>query len=90
MIVITPFKLLIVALFLVVMVVLFLSGRAITRDKKREDGSDAFRALSWRAGLSLFTFVLLLVAMFTGVIKPNATPGTEGVPSSNQNLEQQQ
>lgn len=77
MIVLTPFKLLVIALFLFVMVMLFVSGRAITKEKKREDHSDAFRALSWRAGLSLFTFVLLLIAMFSGVIKPNPTPGTE-------------
>jgi O-antigen/teichoic acid export membrane protein len=84
MIVITPIKLLIIALFLVVTVALFISGRAITQEKKREDNSDAFRALSWRVGLSLLTFALLIAAMFMGAIKPNPTPGTEGAASPNQ------
>lgn len=84
MIVLTPIKLLFIALFLVVMVALFISGRAITREKKRQDGTDALRALSWRAGLSLVTFILILIAMFTGAIKPNPTPGTEGGQTNSQ------
>lgn len=86
MIVITPIKLLIILLFLVIMVALFISGRAITQEKKRDDHSDAFRALSWRVGLSLATFVLLIAAMFMGAIKPNPTPGTEGAQSQTQAL----
>lgn len=84
MIVITPIKLLIIALFLVVAIALFISGRAITQEKKRDDNSDAFRALSWRVGLSLLTFALLLIAMFMGAIKPNPTPGTEKPVGSSQ------
>jgi O-antigen/teichoic acid export membrane protein len=84
MIVITPIKLLIIALFLVITVALFISGRAITQEKKRDDNSDAFRALSWRVGLSLLTFALLLVAMFMGAIKPNPTPGSESYPTQSQ------
>jgi O-antigen/teichoic acid export membrane protein len=84
MIVITPIKLLIIALFLVITVALFISGRAITQEKKRDDNSDAFRALSWRVGLSLLTFALLLVAMFMGVIKPNPTPGSASSPTQSQ------
>jgi O-antigen/teichoic acid export membrane protein len=84
MIVITPIKLLIIALFLVITVALFISGRAITQEKKRDDNSDAFRALSWRVGLSLLTFALLLVAMFMGAIKPNPTPGSASSPTQSQ------
>lgn len=45
----------------------------LVRDDRRTDGM--VRALSWRIGLSVVLFLLLLLAWRTGMISPHAVGG---------------
>jgi putative copper export protein len=63
---------LVVVLFLII--ILYALGSALfflVRDNKTDE-TRVVKALSWRIGLSLFLFVLLLVAFSLGWITPHA------------------
>ena len=66
------FKLFVVALLLVVV---FSLGQALFYMIKDEGKSDRMvKALSWRIGLSVFIFLLLLIGQATGLITPHGLP----------------
>lgn len=63
------FKTIIVALLLVVV---FSLGQALfflIRDESKSDRM--LRSLTWRIGLSVFIFILLLIGQATGLIQPH-------------------
>ncbi len=63
------FKIVIVVLLLVV---IFSLGQALFYLIKDEGKSDRMlRSLTWRIGLSVFIFVLLLIGQATGLITPH-------------------
>ena len=63
------FKTIIVILLLVV---LFSLGQALFFLIKDESKSDRmFKALTWRIGLSVFIFILLLIGQAVGLIQPH-------------------
>ena len=63
------FKIIVVVLLLVV---IFSLGQALFYMIKDEGKSDRMvKALSWRIGLSVFIFLLLLIGQATGLITPH-------------------
>ena len=63
------FKIIVVILLLVV---IFSLGQALFYMVKDEGKSDRMvKALSWRIGLSVFIFLLLLIGQATGLITPH-------------------
>ena len=63
------FKLLIV---LLLFIVIFSLGQALFYLIKDEGKSDRMvKALSWRIGLSVFIFILLLIGQAVGLIQPH-------------------
>ncbi|TQV73759.1 twin transmembrane helix small protein [Aliikangiella marina] len=64
-------KLLIVAVMLIVLFSLFRSLYFLATEK---DSKKTVNNLSWRIGLSILLFILLIVGMFTGVIEPHGLP----------------
>ena len=63
------FKIIIVALLLVV---IFSLGQALfylVRDESKSD--KMLKSLTWRIGLSVFIFILLLIGQATGLIQPH-------------------
>jgi Protein of unknown function (DUF2909) len=63
------FKYLIIALLVLI---LFSLGKALfyLSSAKPEDGGKMVKALAWRIGLSVFLFLLLIVAYYQGWIQP--------------------
>ena len=63
------FKIIVVVLLFVV---IFSLGQALFYMVKDEGKSDRMvKALSWRIGLSVFIFILLLIGQATGLITPH-------------------
>ena len=63
------FKIVIIALLLIV---LFSLGTAMIHLVKGKGQSDkVVKALTWRIGLSVFIFILLLIGQATGLITPH-------------------
>ena len=66
------FKIIVVVMLLVV---IFSLGQALFYMIKDEGKSDRMvKALSWRIGLSVFIFLLLLIGQATGLITPHGLP----------------
>ncbi|MFW2372241.1 MAG: twin transmembrane helix small protein [Gammaproteobacteria bacterium] len=66
------FKIVIIALLLVVLISL---GSAMIHLVKGKGQSDKMvKALTWRIGLSVFIFILLLIGQATGLITPHGLP----------------
>jgi len=63
------FKLIIIALLAAVILQMALGLKAMYRKESNKD--DMARALTWRVGLSIGLFLLLLVGMGLGWITPN-------------------
>jgi len=63
------FKLVIVGLFVIIVIVLGQAFVRLVEDRGR--GTRTVRALSWRIGLSLLLFVLLIIGYFMGWIHPH-------------------
>ncbi|MHB1543935.1 MAG: twin transmembrane helix small protein [Gammaproteobacteria bacterium] len=63
------FKLIIVGLFVIIVVVLARAFVNLVEDRGR--GTRTVRALSWRIGLSLLLFALLILGYFMGWIHPH-------------------
>lgn len=63
------FKLIIVGLFIAIVVVLAQAFVSLVKD--RGEGTRTVRALSWRIGLSLLLFALLIIGYFMGWIHPH-------------------
>ena len=63
------FKYLVMAMLALIVISL---GRALffLTSRKPEDGAKMVKALAWRIGLSVFLFVLLIVAYYSGWIEP--------------------
>jgi Protein of unknown function (DUF2909) len=63
------FKYLVIAMLVLILISL---GRALffLTSRKPEDGAKMVKALAWRIGLSVFLFVLLIVAYYSGWIEP--------------------
>ena len=64
-------KVLIIASLLAILYTLGSSFYFLIRDKG--EGSRTVRRLTWRVGLSLLLFLLILAAMATGLIKPGSS-----------------
>ena len=63
------FKIIIIALL---MIVIFSLGSAMIHLVKGKGQSDKMvNALTWRIGLSIFIFILLLIGQATGLITPH-------------------
>lgn len=68
-------KILIAVFFLIIIYSLFSALYYMFKGGK-DDGGKMVRQLSWRIGLSLAFFLLLLVAIKTGIIQPHPiSPG---------------
>jgi hypothetical protein len=63
------FKILVVLLLLVVVSALFSGMYYMMKDKGKSDR--AVKALTWRIGLSLVLFALLMIGAATGLIQPH-------------------
>lgn len=66
-------KVVIVAILAAIAVSLFSALVFLLRDQRR--GERMVRALSWRIGLSLLLFVLLMLGYLTGLIPPQGVTG---------------
>ncbi len=57
---------------MLLLIVLFSLGQALFYLMKDEGKSDrVLKALTWRIGLSVFIFILLLIGQATGLIQPH-------------------
>jgi len=63
------FKILVVILLLVIVSALFSGMYYMMKDKGKSDR--LVKALTWRIGISLTLFVILLVGAWTGMIEPH-------------------
>jgi len=63
------FKVLVVILLLVVVSALFSGMYYMMKDKGKSDR--AVKALTWRIGISVALFAILLIGAWTGVIEPH-------------------
>ena len=63
------FKTIIVILLLVVLFSLFQALFFLIKDESKSDRM--LKALTWRIGLSVFIFILLLIGQATGLIQPH-------------------
>ncbi len=71
------FKIVIVALFIVIVATLFQGLWFLFKD--RGESTRTVRALSWRIGLSLVLFLLLMLGYWLGWIHPHGIqPGMPG------------
>ena len=66
------FKIVIVGLFIAIILSLTSAMVALLRDRGR--GTATVRALTWRIGLSLLLFALLLIGYALGWIHPHPSP----------------
>jgi hypothetical protein len=62
------FKIVIISLLIVV---LFSLGSALAAMARGDKSGKMVRALSWRIGLSVFIFILLLIGQAMGLITPH-------------------
>jgi putative copper export protein len=67
------FKILVVLLLLVIMSALFSGMYYMMKDKGKSDR--AVKALTWRIGLSVALFALLMIGAATGLIEPHGVNG---------------
>ncbi len=67
-------KLLIVLTLIAIVFSLGAGFFSLMRDKSDSRSRGTVRALSWRIGLSIFLFVLIILGILTGVIEPNPSP----------------
>ncbi len=63
-------KILFLAIFIVILVSLALALRHIIWPKDQQHAQKAVQALTWRIGLSLLLFLLLFLAVFSGLLQP--------------------
>lgn len=66
------FKIVIIALLLIVLI--SLGSAMIHLVKGKEQSGKMLKALTWRIGLSVFIFILLLIGQATGLITPHGLP----------------
>lgn len=66
------FRLLVIGLLLAILASLATALFHMTRNRGQDDGGRMLRALTWRIGLSVALFVLLVVAAHQGWIQPHA------------------
>lgn len=64
------FKIIIVSLLFVV--IISLGHAAIVMSKGEDKDGKMLKSLTWRIGLSVFIFMLLLIGQATGLITPHA------------------
>jgi len=62
------FKIIILSLLMVVLISL---GSALVAMAKGDNSGKMLKALTWRIGLSVFIFILLLIGQATGLITPH-------------------
>jgi hypothetical protein len=62
------FKIIILSLLIVVLISL---GSALVAMAKGDNSGKMLKALTWRIGLSVFIFILLLIGQATGLITPH-------------------
>jgi len=67
------FKILILSLLVLVIVSL---SSALMAMAKGDSSDKMLKSLSWRIGLSVFIFLLLLIGQATGVITPHGLTGS--------------
>lgn len=70
-------KILIVIAMLFVLFTLFRSLYFLTTEK---DSKKTVKSLSWRIGLSILLFILILIGIYTGVIEPHGLPQVKPQP----------
>ncbi|MDT8406393.1 MAG: DUF2909 family protein [Methylococcales bacterium] len=63
-------KLLFLAVFMLILVSLGVALKNIIWPKDQHHAQKAFKALTWRIGMSLVLFVLLFLAVLSGLIQP--------------------
>lgn len=63
-----------IAIVAIMLIVLFSLLRSLYFLATEKDSKKTVNNLSWRIGLSVLLFVLLIVGMFTGVIEPHGLP----------------
>lgn len=64
-------KILLISLLLVIIISLF---KALPVMLKGQSSRPMSHYLGWRIGLSVLTFMLIVIALLTGVITPNPRP----------------
>ncbi len=69
-------KLFIVLTLIAIVISLGSGFFSLMQDKSDRQSRGTVRALSWRIGLSILLFVLIILGIFTGVIEPNPSPMT--------------
>jgi hypothetical protein len=62
------FKIIILSLLMVVLISL---GSALVAMARGDNSGKMLKALTWRIGLSVFIFILLLIGQATGLITPH-------------------
>lgn len=67
------FKILVVLLLLVIISALFSGMYYMMKDKGKSDR--VVKALTWRIGISVFLFALLMIGAATGLIQPHGIYG---------------
>jgi len=67
------FKILVVLLLLVILSTLFSGMYYMMKDKGKSDR--VVKALTWRIGLSVVLFALLMIGAATGLIQPHGVGG---------------
>jgi hypothetical protein len=67
-----PFKILVILLLAVILVTLASGLVYLVRDRGRSDRT--VRSLTWRIGLSIALFILLLLGYAAGLIQPHGGP----------------
>ncbi|NOY66055.1 MAG: twin transmembrane helix small protein [Gammaproteobacteria bacterium] len=72
------FKILVVFLLLVIVSSLFSGMYYMVKDKGKTDR--AVKALTWRIGISVALFALLLIGSQTGLIQPHGVTPTQHTP----------
>jgi type II secretory pathway pseudopilin PulG len=63
------FKIIVVIILLLIISALFSSFYYMYKDQGKSDR--AVRALTWRIGMSIFLFILLMIGAYTGLIEPH-------------------
>ena len=71
-------KFLIVVTLIAIVISLGAGFFSLMRDKSDSQSRGTVRALSWRIGLSILLFVLIILGILTGAIEPNPSPLATG------------
>ncbi|MDH5432566.1 MAG: twin transmembrane helix small protein [Gammaproteobacteria bacterium] len=66
-------KILIILAMLAILFTLFRSLYFLATEKE-QDSKRTVKSLSWRIGLSILFFVLIIIGIMTGVIEPHGLP----------------